>query len=95
MDTRTRPALGDGVEKSATGTRPLPLVPWRQRAFTHGGLIDEATTTRPGVGESRHTQRVDTVEPKFLEGACRQSRIYKVSHAENMGTGALAPIFAK
>ena len=55
----------------------------------------KATTIRPGVGEPCHIQRVDTVEPKFLEGACRQLRIYKISHAGNMGTGAPVPISAK
>lgn len=53
------------------------------------------TTILPGVGESSHNQRVDTVEPKFLEGARRQSRIYKTALAGNMGTDVPTPIFAK
>ncbi len=53
------------------------------------------TTILPGVGESCHNQRVDTVEPKFLEGACQQSRIYKTALAGNMGTAVPVPIFAK
>ena len=56
---------------------------------------DGATAIHPGVGESCHVQRVDTVEPKFLEGACRQLEIYRMAFAGNTGTGTWAPISAK